>query len=65
MIQVRKSKTLNDDIIVISFLVILVRCDGWDEITMFVNSKEQWLKSFLELSNGILRMILCKELYNY
>lgn len=37
----------------ISFLAILARCDGWDEIAMFANSKEKWLSEFLELRNGI------------
>ena len=48
-----KVKHLMSDIIMISFLAILARCDGWDEISMFANSKEKWLKNFLELPNGI------------
>lgn len=48
-----KIKHLMSDIIMISFLAILARCDGWDEISMFAISKEKWLKSFLELPNGI------------
>ena len=48
-----KVKHLMSDIIMITFLAILARCDGWDEIAMFANSKEKWLKQFLELPNGI------------
>ena len=48
-----KVKHLMSDIIMICFLAILARCDGWDEIAMFANSKEKWLKKFLELPNGI------------
>ena len=48
-----KVKHLMSDIIMISFLAILARCNGWDEIAMFAKSKEKWLKSFLELPNGI------------
>ena len=48
-----KVKHLMSDIIMITFLAILARCDGWDEIAMFAKSKEKWLKQFLELPNGI------------
>ncbi len=48
-----KVKHLMSDIIMITFLAILARCDGWDEIAMFAKSKEKWLKRFLELPNGI------------
>ena len=48
-----KVKHLMSDIIMICFLAILARCDGWDEIAMFAKSKEGWLNKFLELPNGI------------
>ena len=48
-----KVKHLMPDIIMISFLAILARCDGWDEIEMFAKSKKEWLNRFLELPNGI------------
>lgn len=48
-----KVKHLMSDIIMILFLAILARCDGWDEIAMFAVSKEEWLNKFLELPNGI------------
>lgn len=46
-----KIKHLMSDIIMIAFLAILARCDGWDEIAMFATSKEKWLREFLELPN--------------
>jgi len=48
-----KIKHFMSDILMISFLAILAGCDGWDEISMFANTKEKWLKNFLELPNGI------------
>ena len=48
-----KVKHLMSDIIMIAFLAILAKCDGWDEIAMFAKSKEKWLSNFLELPNGI------------
>lgn len=48
-----KVKHLMSDIIMISFLAIFARSDGWDEIAMFAESKKEWLKKFLELPNGI------------
>ena len=48
-----KVKHLMSDIIMIAFLAILARCDGWDEIAMFAKSKKKWLSNFLELPNGI------------
>lgn len=48
-----KVKHLMSDIIMITFLAILSRCDRWDEIAMFAKTKEEWLKEFLELPNGI------------
>ncbi len=48
-----KVKHLMSDIIMIAFLGILARCDGWAEIGMFAKSKKEWLTNFLELPNGI------------
>ncbi len=48
-----KVKHLMSGIIMISFLAIFARSDGWDEIAMFAESKKEWLKKFLELPNGI------------
>lgn len=48
-----KVKHLMTDIIMIAFLAILARCDGWDEIALFAKTKEKWLTNFLELPNGI------------
>ena len=56
-----KVKHLMSDIIMICFLAILARCDGWDEIAMFAKSKEEWLNKFLELQMVYLLTIQCKE----
>lgn len=48
-----KVKHLMTDIIMIAFLAILARCDGWDEIEIFAKTKQKWLKKFLELPNGV------------
>lgn len=41
------------DIMIIAILGVLCRADGWVEIEAFGNAKEAWLKTFLELANGI------------
>src|SRR5918912_1447540 len=41
------------DIIVIAILAVLCGAEGWVDIEAFGNAKEEWLKSFLELPNGI------------
>jgi predicted transposase YbfD/YdcC len=41
------------DIIVIAILGVLCGADGWVDIESFGKSKESWLKTFLELPNGI------------
>ena len=56
-----KVKHLMSDIIMICFLAIMARCDGWDEIAIFAKSKEKWLSKFLELQMGFHHMIQCKE----
>jgi len=47
----KKHKLL--DILVIAVLASIARCDDWKEIESFGDSKEDWLKGFLELPNGI------------
>ena len=32
---------------------MIANCDGWEEIGMFAEAKEAWLKKHLELPNGI------------
>ena len=41
------------DIIVIAVCGVLAGCDSWVEIADFGRDREDWLQTFLELSNGI------------
>ncbi len=41
------------DIIMIAILAVIAGADGWVDIAEFGKSKEAWLKTFLELDNGI------------
>lgn len=41
------------DILVITVLATICGADGWAEIERFGKSKQDWLKTFLELPNGI------------
>jgi predicted transposase YbfD/YdcC len=41
------------DIIVIAMCAILCGADDWVEVELFGNAKRAWLKTFLELPNGI------------
>ena len=45
-----KIKHFMSDILMISFLAILAGCDGWDEISMFANTKEKWLKKLFRIA---------------
>jgi len=41
------------DILVITIAAVLSGCDDWNEIELYGNSKKEWLKTFLELPEGI------------
>ena len=41
------------DIIVIAICAVICGADGWVEVEEFGRAKEEWLKSFLDLPNGI------------
>ncbi len=41
------------DIIVIAILAVISGSDGWDDIVDFATVRESWLRTFLELPNGI------------
>lgn len=41
------------DILIISILATICAADGWTEIVRFGRAKEDWLRKFLELPNGI------------
>ena len=53
--RIERSKAhLLKDIIAIAILAIISGADGWVAIEAYGNAKYEWLKSFLELPNGIL-----------
>ena len=41
------------DVLIIAILATICGADGWAEIERFGNAKEDWLKTFLSLPNGI------------
>jgi predicted transposase YbfD/YdcC len=41
------------DIIVISIVAVICGADGWDDIVIFARAREAWLRTFLELPNGV------------
>lgn len=41
------------DIIAITICAVLSGCNDWEEIELYGQSKEQWLRGFLQLPNGI------------
>jgi len=42
-----------EDILVITICAVICGAEGWNEIELFGQSKQQWLKTFLELPNDI------------
>ena len=44
---------LLSDILVLTILAVICGADGWTEVEAFGNAKEEWLKTFLRLPNGI------------
>src|SRR5271154_6337720 len=41
------------DILVIAVSAVICGARGWEDIEIWANQREQWLKTFLELPNGI------------
>jgi hypothetical protein len=41
------------DVVIIAILAVICGADSWVEIAAFGREKEEWLKQFLELPNGI------------
>jgi predicted transposase YbfD/YdcC len=41
------------DIVVIAICAVVAGAESWDEIALFGEAKEEWLKGWLELPNGI------------
>lgn len=42
-----------EDIILITLFAVLAKCNEWTEIESFAKKKEEWLRKYLELPNGI------------
>ena len=42
-----------EDVILITLFAVLAKCNEWTEIESFAQKKEEWLKQYLELPNGI------------
>lgn len=49
----RRRRHVLIDIIVIAVLATMANADGWKEINLWGEANQQWLKTFLELPNGI------------
>ena len=41
------------DILFITMAAVLSGCDEWNEIALYGESKQQWLRQYLELANGV------------
>jgi hypothetical protein len=41
------------DILFITISAVLSGCDDWNEIELYVETKEEWLRKYSELPNGI------------
>jgi predicted transposase YbfD/YdcC len=49
----RRKRHLLLDIIVIAICGVICGCDDWQQIETFARSREDWLRKFLRLANGI------------
>ena len=49
----RCKKHLLIDIMVITVVAVISKCDTWADITLFANERKDWFKRFLKLPNGI------------
>jgi predicted transposase YbfD/YdcC len=49
----RKIRHLLTDIIGLSLIAVVSGCDSYDDIEIFGESKEEWLRNYLQLPNGI------------
>ncbi|NEQ82191.1 MAG: ISAs1 family transposase [Moorea sp. SIO2I5] len=45
--------TCLNDIIAIALLAVLASAEGWEDIEIYGQGKQEWLGTFLELANGI------------
>ena len=51
--ETHSSRHLLVDILMLTILAVICSADSWVAIERFGRSKEEWLKTFLELPNGI------------
>jgi predicted transposase YbfD/YdcC len=52
--RIERTKLHNlEDILVITICAVICGAEGWSDIELFGQSKQQWLKTFLELPNDI------------
>jgi hypothetical protein len=51
--MVNKCRHKVEDILVIAVWATIANADNWDEIALFGEGKQEWLKQWLELPNGI------------
>lgn len=49
----RRKQHILLDIVVISICAVICGCEGWDAMSAYGEIKHDWLKTFLELPNGI------------
>jgi predicted transposase YbfD/YdcC len=49
----RRKKHLLMDIIVIAICAVICGCDDWQQVHTFATVRQEWLKTFLPLTNGI------------
>lgn len=41
------------DVLILALVAVICGCEGWDEIRDYGQTKEEWLRTFLTLPNGI------------
>lgn len=52
--RVERTKAHNlEDILVLSVLAVLCGADGWEDIELFGKIRQQWLRKFIGLKNGV------------
>lgn len=52
--QIERTKKLNlVNIFIITLYAMVCGVEGWEEIEIFAEEREEWFRSFLELPNGI------------
>ena len=49
----KKRRHLLIDVLVIAITAVICGADGWTQVEAFGKAREAWLRSFLQLPNGI------------